>query len=189
MSPVGGSRHYAGAGLGQVGLWGCPSCGEDNVGPLEQGCVHCGAGRPGVRAPAPTTPPPPPPEATEATELDEPEQPQARQGDYATIWAEQHPDVSIAEAYRAGVEFGLRTVLAREHAAPPPPPQPEGAPMLDHPQTYRTIVAALAFFRDQILTTNPEEIKEGWWLSAAATTKVIEHLQQLLGDEREVSHV
>jgi hypothetical protein len=176
MSPVGGSRHYQGGGLGQIGMWACPSCGEDNTGALEQGCMHCGAGKPSAAASPPSTPPP-----------------NVRQGDFADLWAEQHPGATLAQAYRAGAEYVLSQVRER-HERPNGPPQSQepampaaAAPTIDA-RTYRTVVAALALFRDQILAERPEEIAAGEWLSAEEATTVIDQLQQMLGSEREVSH-
>ena len=41
---MGGDRLYKGKGLGEFGAWKCPSCGVENAGPLDKGCVSCGAG-------------------------------------------------------------------------------------------------------------------------------------------------
>lgn len=41
---VGGPRQYKGAGIGQLVVWKCPACANENTGPLNAGCVHCGAG-------------------------------------------------------------------------------------------------------------------------------------------------
>lgn len=54
MGEVGGSRHYAGAGLGRPALWECPACGTLNTGPIEQGCPSCGSGKPGTHVGIPT---------------------------------------------------------------------------------------------------------------------------------------
>jgi hypothetical protein len=54
---LGGSRHYTGKGLGDIGMWHCPSCNAENTGPLDKGCTVCGAGS----APARHVGVPPPP--------------------------------------------------------------------------------------------------------------------------------
>jgi hypothetical protein len=173
MSPVGGSRHYQGAGLGQIGIWACPTCGEDNEGPMPQGCIHCGAGKPVVAPPPPPTPPVP--RVSERTP-DDPTYDDRRveQGDVADHWARQHVDVSIAEAYRAGYIAGLRAARAAQE------PLPQDVPPVPDAKTYRTLVAALAHFRDQILLGTPEEVTSGEWLTAEEATTVIQQLQEQL---------
>ena len=170
MSPVGGSRHYAGKGLGEIGLWGCPSCGEDNTGPITQGCVHCGAGRPAVKVEAP--PPAPvletPPEDTY----------DAHQGDVADYWAETHAGVTIAEAYRAGYLDGVRAARTAGVAAAAPPPAP--TPLLSDPRSWRTLATALELFRDQVLMFRPEEVEKGEWLTPTEASTLVAELQNLL---------
>lgn len=46
---AGGGRHYKGRGLGALQAWKCVSCGTENGGPLKDGCVSCGAGKPGTQ--------------------------------------------------------------------------------------------------------------------------------------------
>lgn len=181
MSPVGGSRHYQGAGLGQVGIWGCPSCGDDNTGPIEQGCVHCGAGRPAAKVEPPPTPPPP--AAGKAVE-----------NEY-TQWLTRHPDATTEQAFIAGYIEGIRAAQrahldqARQREAQEPmTPTPDSLTTTADAKTYRTVAAALAMFRDQILITRPEEVETGEWLSAEETTNVIEQILQQLGAPSEVVH-
>jgi hypothetical protein len=187
MSPVGGSRHYQGGGLGQVGIWGCPSCGADNTGPLEQGCSSCGAGKPTRTMSAPTSPTPPPPAAAA------PEEGQVRPGDVADVWASDHPEVvSIAEAYRAGYLAGVRAAQAAQQAARAAQQASAAAAASAVPvpdaKAYRTMVAALSLFRDQVLAGHPEEVTSGEWLSAEEATTVISQLVELLGPEMEGVH-
>jgi len=162
--PVGGSRFYGGAGLGQEGIWGCPSCGEDNTGPISQGCVHCGAGRPGHKA-APPPPPPAPPEVPEAPE------PQVVQGDVADYWASRHADVSIAEAYRAGYLDGVQAARAAARQAP------SEVRYIPDQKINRTIIAALTLFKEQVLVHEPDEIDNGEWLSVAEVDLLLRRLQ------------
>lgn len=174
MSPVGGSRHYNGRGLGEIGMWGCPACGEDNTGPLAEGCVHCGAGRPAAKAEA-TTPPPPAPRVSERA----PDDPTyddrlAAQGDVADHWAQRHVNVTIAEAYRAGYLDGVRATRAAQPATPPPPADPE---MGGGAALTRTVIAALALFRDQVLVDATEEITSGEWLSVEQVDVLIRRLR------------
>jgi hypothetical protein len=168
MSPVGGSRHYGGGGLGQEGGWRCPSCGAQNDGPIAQGCQLCGAGRPGQKADGQTVeaePPPPPPASATAS---------IHQGDVADRWARDHDDVTIAEAYRAGYQAGIRAARA---AAAAPSPAPAHVPDDVNQKITRTICVALAMFRDQVLVNNPEEVDSGEWMSAEETTRLIRRLQ------------
>lgn len=166
--PVGGSRHYQGGGLGQVGVWNCPSCGESNDGALDAGCVHCGAGS--ARASRPETrtaaAPPPPEDPTMKTTLQ-----LAYQAGYK-------------EGYAAGVRDEQRRQLQGGQGLGGQQAQPPQVAI--DPRTYRTIVAALSLFRDQVLAGEPEEVASGEWLSAADAGRVIDQLQQLLAHASEV---
>jgi len=149
MGSVGGSRHYTGGGLGMEGGWKCPSCGAENSGPIAQGCQLCGAGRPGHRV---DTPPP----APERSRSDDP----------GEAWAEAHPHASLRDAFLAGYEAGVRTARLAAPAF-----APEG-------KVNRTIAAALALFRDQVLAGNPEEVQTGEWLSAAEVTQLLARITE-----------
>ena len=182
MSPVGGSRHYQGAGLGQIGIWGCPGCGEDNEGPIERGCVHCGAGKPAAtplprvsdRAPDDPTYAPPP-ELPSKLLMTEPE-------NEFTGFLKRHPGATLEQAFIAGYVEGVRAARRAEIAArpPQPPPAPDALTTTADAKTYRTVVAALALFRDQILSGDPEEVTTGEWMSADETSNVIQQLQEQL---------
>jgi hypothetical protein len=166
MGVVGGSRHYAGGTLGQEGMWNCPACGEENAGPIAQGCASCGSGRPGYRATAATPPPRPAAETPSAVV----------QGDVADYWATKHANVTIAEAYRAGYLDGIQAA----RAATRPKPAPREAPMATtlEARQLRTFIIALEYFRDQFLQGEPEEVQSGEWCSASEITTVIQQLQQ-----------
>jgi hypothetical protein len=84
------------------------------------------------------------------------------QGDLADHWAFEHADVTIAQAYRAGYLDGVREAQAKAAAF-----SPEG-------KTNRTVAAALALFRDQILSGDPEEVHTGEWLSAEEVTQLLD---------------
>jgi hypothetical protein len=165
---VGGSRHYTGGGLGEIGAWDCPTCGQENTGPLTQGCVHCGAGKPATAPPPPPTPPPPVPLHDDD---------HVYNGDLADRWAAAHASVSIAEAYRAGYLDGIHA--ARSSATPVRPAAPASSLLAD-PRSYRSMIVALELFRDQVLTGMPEEIERGEWLTAVEASVLIGELQQLL---------
>lgn len=84
VSPVGGSRHYGGPGLGEAVSWKCPACGADNTGPLGQGCQLCGSGKPGFKAAAAPVPTP------------------------AVDDEREKYDAAYRAGYQAGYEAGLR---------------------------------------------------------------------------------
>lgn len=52
----GGGRHYKGRGLGDLKAWKCVGCGTEQAGALKDGCVNCGAGKPGVQVRKPGDP-------------------------------------------------------------------------------------------------------------------------------------
>jgi hypothetical protein len=164
--PVGGSRHYQGGGLGAEMAWDCPSCGVENTGPLTQGCVHCGAGRPGRhvgQAPPPPAPPTPPAAAPPDG---------AEQLSLFGHWAMQHPQATLEDAFTAGYVEGVREARRAALAAQPP-----AEPVLD-PQgkVARTIVAALAYFADQVLRAAPQEVESGEWCSVDEVRALIHQL-------------
>ena len=175
--PVGGSRHYN-PGNGSDGVWACPSCGEDNSGPIAQGCVVCGAGRPGYKV-DPQAPPPPPAPLTQ------------REGDekisLGMRWMHMHPDATVAEAFDAGFQSGVQAARqgVMDHARKQKPEQhgdfsPEG-------RMTRTILAALTLFKDQVLVNAEEEIATGEWASIDEVNAVLAKLRQELA--REVARV
>ena len=179
--PVGGSRHYEGGGLGHIGVWHCPTCGEDNLGPLEDGCAVCGAGRPGrhVGVGAGAPPPAPPveqPEPEERPRVSEraPDDPTYHQADWATTWAAEHPDVSVADAFRQGFLEGVRQ--ARLEFQQQAKARPMAGAVADD-MIQRTIVAALVLFRDRVLVHEPEETTTGEWLTAHQVTALIAQMR------------
>jgi hypothetical protein len=163
--PVESSRHYRGPGLGES-IWNCPSCGAENQGPIPQGCALCGAGKPGYRVEAP---PPPPPRPQPEPAADE-EQEQLGPFDR---WALAHPQATLEDAFTAGYTEGVRA--ARQGVRVP---QSSQAPGVD--AVNRTMIAALIFFRDQVLLLDPEpvEVTTGEWLTAVEVTQLISRLSQ-----------
>lgn len=184
MSPVGGSRHYGGPGLGDIGMWRCPSCGADNGGPLTQGCQLCGAGKPlPPPAPAPAPAPDRRYEPRSAYELGEPTHSsgsnQAQSLPEYQAWVTQRPHATLEDAYMAGYVEGI---AAARRAERQPPAREVHAP---EGKTYRTLVAALSYFRDQFLAGKPEEVRTGEWLSVEEANAVIAQLQETLTGVRE----
>jgi hypothetical protein len=171
--PVGGPRHYPGAGLGNESGWACPSCGAENAGPIAQGCALCGAGRPGRHIGTDAPPPPPP-----ATPRPTPEPPAAparpTPAPGAERWLDHHPEATLEEAFTAGYIEGVRDARRAQLAAAPPQ-----QPIVFSPELVinRTLVAALTFFRDQVLAGNPDEVTDGEWLSAQQVTALIRQIE------------
>ena len=178
MSPVGGSRHYDGGGLGPIGIWHCPTCGEDNAGPMVEGCAVCGAGRPGRHVGVGAGAPPPAPPVDDEVEEVEPVQRQKRPRDIADVWAEEHPDVTLDQAYRQGFLEGVRQARleAAQQAQNQTPQRPLAGAVADD-MIQRTIVAALTLFRDDVLRHDPEETKTGEWLTAHQVTALIAQMR------------
>jgi hypothetical protein len=89
----------------------------------------------------------------------------------ADWWAREHPEATVAEAYRAGLVEGIRAA----RAAQAPSLQPEVSYIPDQ-KINRTILAALALFKDQVLVAGPEEIATGEWLSLAEVDLLMRRL-------------
>jgi hypothetical protein len=174
VSPVGGSRHYQGGGLGVEGGWGCPSCGADNAGPIAQGCSVCGAGRPGRHI---GTEPPVPPAAPRA-EL--PETPEGTPDDVprdtpALRWLAEHPEATLEQAFIAGYVEGMRDMRYMSRRPTDAPPEAEAA-LPPEAKVARTIVAALTYFADQVLPAASAEVASGEWCSVAEVRQLIQQL-------------
>ena len=116
MSPVGGIRHYAGKGLGEIGLWGCPSCGEDNTGPHDarlRPLRRRASGREAVDDPAR------PPRGGSTTRRRR--HLRRASGRRRRLLGDRAPrGVSIADAYRAGYLDGVRAARAAQRPTAPP---------------------------------------------------------------------
>jgi hypothetical protein len=170
MSPVGGSRHYQGGGLGVEGGWGCPSCGSDNAGPIAQGCTVCGAGRPGRHiGTEPPTPPAPTPEPSAP-----PAEGEEQLGPYDR-WALAHPRATLEEAFSAGFAAGYQNGYVVGSSSQPRTRGVEPTPP-DQSKIARTIVAALEYFTEQVLQFEPDEVTRNDWCSAAEVRNLIEQL-------------
>jgi len=92
--------------------------------------------------------------------------------DVAALWATEHPDASLAEAFRAGYELAMRQTM---HA---PPVTADTLPFAPEGKVNRTIRAALALFRDQVLREADEEIASGEWCSIEEVGALIEELRE-----------
>lgn len=186
--------HYQGPETHVMPMWKCPACKAENTGPLEQGCLSCGSGKPGYRvgdAPPPPDPlgPPRPP----AAYRDPPIQENLIYHDKvltgspafaavkadmssamalyqaAETWATYNTQATLMDAFVAGYQAARRDGMQQ---APPvvEPPPPE---FTEAGKGARTIVAALELFRDQILVGKPVEIATGEWCSASEVDDLI----------------
>ena len=166
--------HYVGPEARVVAPWKCPSCSTQNSGPLELGCVSCGAGAPGYHVGQP--PPParaaiPPQPATIALVRED----MSRGLDVyaaAEAWAAAAPpETSLTEAFVAGY---LAATLERRRTQSAP-----AATDLDPAKKEaRTLLAALGYFRDHILALDPDEIRSGEWCSIAEVDALIATLEK-----------
>ncbi len=113
-------RHWTGSVQQKAVAWKCPTCGAENLGPLEQGCVACHAGDPKQVNKGAAVPPVVLPENTGARLYGTPApDPHAAAKDWSTEFALQVVDgryspQRIAEiAFLAGVEW-----IEKQQAAP-----------------------------------------------------------------------
>lgn len=179
MGIIGGSRHYPGGGLGNEGGWRCPSCGQENAGRIAEGCAVCGAGAPRT---APVGPPPAPTldaiEAAAAT-VATARLPHARPpvDGLTPAWLAAHPDASAEQAYFAGYAAGVKAAHDANQTHAPQAPRAAEPAFTQDGKIARTIVAALQFFADQVLTQAPEEIRTGEWLSGVEVAALIAQLR------------
>lgn len=157
--------------------WKCPSCGAENVGVLEEGCAVCGSGssRPyKVEVAAP----PPAPRRAESPAFQAVKADLARGlevQEAALAWIAANPRASLVDAFVAGYQTAkaeaMRTATAA--AATAADASPTGETYSPEGRKPRTIVAALEYFRDQILPTAGEEIAIGMWSSIEEVDQMI----------------
>jgi hypothetical protein len=176
---------YEGPEAHATAPWKCPACGVQNEGRLELGCVHCGSGKPGRHIGLPTKESP----AFKAVkadlargleQLEEHRIASVAIDDHFEKWlAGQSMTTAAAEhcrrAYAAGWLAGAMNQARATMAAPPVTADvdelaPEG-------KVRRTILAALAFFKDQVLSNAESEIASGEWLSVEECERLIAQWQ------------
>jgi hypothetical protein len=178
--------------------WKCPACGVQNEGILAQGCVHCGAGKPGYHV---GLPPPDPAlkntpafQAVQADLARGVELLQQAAGDVVRYhflawlkprvaedgnpWGVEKHEQLLEEAFRAGWIAGAQNQAHRTMAAPPV--TVDVATLAPEAKAQRTIIAALQIFKDQILSQGPEEISTGEWMSIAEVDALITTLEAQL---------
>ena len=173
---IGGDRHYDGPTLGPIVAWNCPSCGVENTGPLEQGCVHCGAGKPGYHVAVDHTVPAkiedsPAVRLVQSDQIDHLRGLEVEIYRAALNWTATHPDRSLTDAFVAGYQLASAQHRAQTmHAAPV---TADIEPLAPKGKARRTILAALQLFRDQVLTQTPDEIESGEWCSLSEVDTLI----------------
>lgn len=175
MTPIDHSvgRHYHVPAA--PALWNCVACDRENVGSLDQGCVHCGAGK---QAP-PLQQPLAPPLSTSGADL-----PWVIQRAFEK-WLEKRTNEDenpagvlklrgiLLEAFSAGFQdgaFGTGTPVPSVPTSEEPPMTPAGA-------EARTLAAALALFIENILRDAPDEIEGGEWLTVNEAEALLKRLQ------------
>ena len=151
-------KHYAGGGLREAStVWKCPTCGAENTGKLEAGCSACGAGGDAKKA-----------AEAEAAFRAGPSPSSARLAFEAFLREPAGPH-DLWDAFEAGVRWAMDLqgkVTAQDRPAPPEAPAvppggfrmalvdytlPQPLPILVEARTQTTVVAALAFYRDNQL--------------------------------------
>jgi len=171
---------YRGEGAQKVTAWACPACGAKNVSVFEEGCPECGAGKPGRHVGVD-----PIVRKAEAAALDvlQAMSPSAPFGSpseggiseaflkFATSLGRPiAPDIGelLWKAFRAGADWG-RSMGAQVQQLQPMQtlPPPSGT------KESRTLVAALEFFKEQILNAYPEEISTGEWCNINEVDQLI----------------
>lgn len=160
--------------------WKCPSCRTDNVTPFSQGCPSCGAGRPGFHVGQQ----PPANQGQNKARLDFTEDPPPdihprlvaffewiKVQDRADLRATENEAI-LQAAFFAGWAMAQQRALMTQPAIPDRAPElrPEG-------KKYRTIIAALEIFKEQILALDPDEITSGEWCSVREVDELIQELR------------
>lgn len=183
---VGGPRHYKGSEAAAKLPWKCPACGGENVGRLVgEGCEHCGSG------------------VGSATHVGVPEFVRREKGvpETHTITRVEQRNSSVDDAFiRWLLGLGHTTPLdlaaqlavafkagwaARGGSAVDGPEEIPTTAADDAPADTvltgtiqsRTIVAALQYFKDQVLAQHPEEIDTGEWAKPEDIDALIEEIR------------
>ena len=196
-----GPRHYTGPEVAAPALWHCPACGQENQSPLNAGCPACGSGQPGRHVGVDVIVTPEMRRAIEEGMSGRAESARSlnvvdvrlpiANTDISTafaVWWQQQPEVVRSDAvltdhlYRA-FTAGWQARRGTERVAMPESPSSTTvAPLMAQTDTAqtRTIIAALTFFRDQVLKDAQEEIASGEWLSLAEVDALIQALKDKL---------
>lgn len=155
-------------------LWKCPSCGHQNSGRLELGCVSCASGAPGsfvgIDPPARKGQPVQSVQYSTSTPSSSPTQSLPTLDQAWLEWIRPYrgkfdadKEGLLYDAFKAGY---LCAVMQSPQAGPP----------LTGTAESRTIIAALKLFVEHILPTAQEEIVSGEFLNLEETEALIERL-------------
>jgi hypothetical protein len=180
---------YEGPEAHATAPWKCPACGVQNEGRLELGCVHCGSGKPGRHIGLPTKESPAFKavkadmarglEALDAARLSTISQ--ALERTLYEVWRDSQTDKAFAvtenqayleAAFVAGYRAAQRQILITA-----PPVTADVDELAPEGKVRRTILAALAFFKDQVLSNAESEIASGEWLSVEECERLIAQWQ------------
>ena len=201
---VGGPRQYRGSEASARYPWKCPACGGENLTrALAEGCEHCHAGEGASRHVGVDPPPkkrevPVPVVPTVRTSTDRTGTVSRELQRAFLAWMQQAgTDVGPLAAFSAGWEAGMTAPVMEEREVR------DAVVLVDHGEpdsTYaigeaassseaeepqwnpsgarpRTLLAALTFFHEQIVTQQPEECSTGEWLNAEGLTQWIAELK------------
>lgn len=191
-------RHYEGSPRPRAAAWKCPSCHADNTGPLEDGCTSCGAGADARKGTDNRVPPAaasamkPPPSQAPADGVP-PLKMERWEVAYSGLTDTQLLEMDERDLFKAGwdaaLKWGVTAPVRKPTAMTTGPSEGEDAPrkeklilatMLPHTDsvgavddtTRDTILAALAFYRDNQLAYGPQPGQ----LSAEQVTELITQL-------------
>ena len=181
--PVDQNRHGGGEtptrGLGDFGVWRCPSCGVEQTTPFDQGCLTCGAGKPGVHVGVPASAP----AAQEFVGGDDETIAFLAWAAHRGVTADAMTTQLIAGAFMAGVQYGRRTAVS---VAPSVPTTTALTTFTASGAAARTIAAALTHFRDSLYLGADEEIASHEWVDRAELDRLIRQYTQA-GVETEIA--
>ncbi len=184
---VGGPRGYQGGEVNQRFAWNCPSCGESNENrALHEGCEHCHAGE-GASKHVGVDPRPKRVLSTVRTSSTSTGTSSEVQSAFLAWMQQAGTDVGPLAAFKAGwdargggdvVDGDAPTTLPAVVSDPPALTQDDpaeagagGSP--DPVEVWdpafarsRTLLAALLFFQERMMSEGPEESVSGEWLTA-----------------------
>lgn len=188
-----GPRHYAGSEANAKAPWKCPACAAENTGLLGAGCSSCGNGGGAkhvgvdpivvkstlrtVREFDIQTP------LAAANALPLHETPDTLSQAFWVFVHSRTPEQSLPdpfETFKAGwMARGAQVTptIAGPDEIPTVQPVTDDQMLVGTART-RTILAALIFFKDQVLSQQPEEMGTGEWLTAEQMQTLIDELKE-----------
>lgn len=173
MGAVGGARHYDGEGLGTVVSYICPACGTVQSGAIGDGCGACGAGRAQAYRAQPL--PPPPPDVTTGVV---PVTPKADLRSIFEAWQQAHPQsLSRYDAFFAGFALGQTWEPTVPMTTAPVFTEAPMELTVDA-RTKRTILAALAHYRDAVLPQMEDLIATGELCTDVELQQIIKEIEE-----------